>query len=63
MVRPVEACKVGVREFKKRFFSIAVSNESGILETQVAKILLSREFLDKLTPEVRKHGHCSLKKQ
>ena len=29
MVRPVEACKVGVREFKKRFISIAVSNESG----------------------------------
>ena len=29
MVRPVEACKVGVREFKKRFLSIAVSNESG----------------------------------
>lgn len=29
MVRSVEACKVGVREFKKRFLSIAVSNESG----------------------------------
>ena len=29
MVRSVETCKVGVREFRKRFLSIAVSNESG----------------------------------
>ena len=29
MVRSVEACKVGVREFKKRFLSIAISNETG----------------------------------
>ena len=29
MVRSVEACKAGVREFKRRFLSIAVSNESG----------------------------------
>ncbi|KAL9959270.1 hypothetical protein ACROYT_G032580 [Oculina patagonica] len=53
MVRSVEACKVGVREFEKKFLSIAISNETGILETQVAKILLSKEFLDELTPDVR----------
>ena len=32
MVRPVEACKSGVREFKKQFLSIAASNESGEYE-------------------------------
>lgn len=32
MVRPLEACKVGVREFKKRFLPIAVSNETGKYE-------------------------------
>ncbi|KAJ7377640.1 hypothetical protein OS493_027717 [Desmophyllum pertusum] len=53
MVRPLEACKVGVREFKKRFLPIAVSNETGILETRVARILLSKEFLDKLLPDAR----------
>lgn len=29
MVRSMEACKVGVREFKKKFLSIAISNETG----------------------------------
>ena len=39
MVRPVEACKSGVREFKKQFLSIAVSNESGEYEILILTFL------------------------
>ncbi|RMX57698.1 hypothetical protein pdam_00004961 [Pocillopora damicornis] len=53
MVRSMEPCTVGVREFKKNFLSIAISNETGALKTQVAKMILGEEFLEKLVPEAR----------
>lgn len=52
MVRSVESCTAGIHATKRKFYEIAIHNETGIFNSAVATFILGKSFTSKITSEM-----------